>query len=344
MKKIITSTFLVLCLLTVKTKAQDIHYSQFYASPLTLNPGLTGVIDGQYRIGAMYRNQWASVSTPYVTPSISFDWNGLFTKFVRTFSKSGVFSGGILILNDESGTGDLNHLNIALSEAYRFYVGKGAKNNISIGLQEGFNQESINFSNLTFESEYTGTGFNTNLPPSFGRSSFSYFGLNAGAVYTSKVSKTVDFYGGVAMFNINTPSQSFEEESVSSGNTLATREVLHAGFRVALSNQVGLLPAALFMTQAGTNETDIGTSLSYLFKGNANDATLYVGGYYRVQDAIIALVGMEYKNVRVGVSYDINVSSLQEATNDEGGFEISLTYVGLFSLINDRPVLFCPRY
>jgi len=44
------------------------------------------------------------------------------------------------------------------------------------------------------------------------------------------------------------------------------------------------------------------------------------------------------------VSYDINTSSLTAATNDKGGFEISLTYIGLFSLINEKPVLFCPRY
>ncbi len=335
MKKTLTTTLLILSLVSFKLKAQDIHYSQFYASPLTLNPALTGVIDGQYRIGGMYRNQWASISTPYVTPSISFDWNGIAPKYI----KKGVLSAGILVLNDESGDGSLNNLTIALSEAYRFYVGKGAKNNISIGLQESYSKESFNPSALTFESEFNGTTF-SGLPPTFAETSFSYFNFNMGALYTSKISKTVDFYGGVAWFNVFQPTQSFEGGS----NSLPSRYLIHAGFRIALNNQVSLLPAALYMTQDAAQETDLGLSLSYLFKGGLSDATLYVGGYVRLNDAIIPVVGMEYKNVKVGVSYDINTSSLTQATNDKGGFEISLTYIGLFSVINDRPVLFCPRY
>ncbi len=66
---------LTIILWSVISFAQDIHYSQFYASPLTLNPALTGVNECNYRIGAMYRNQWKSVTTPYQTPSISFEIN-----------------------------------------------------------------------------------------------------------------------------------------------------------------------------------------------------------------------------------------------------------------------------
>ena len=69
--------------------SQDIHYSQFYSSPLTLNPALTGVNDCTYRIAAMYRNQWQSVTDPYQTPSISFDINNLFPKI---FKKGSLFS------------------------------------------------------------------------------------------------------------------------------------------------------------------------------------------------------------------------------------------------------------
>jgi len=341
MKKIITSTVLALCLLSVTLKAQDIHYSQFYASPLTLNPALTGVIDGQYRIGAMYRNQWASVSNnPYVTPSISFDWNGIAPKFFKTW----VFSAGLLILDDKSGDGSLQNLNVTGSFAFRRFIDKAGKNNISLGGQIGYNQESVNLNALTFENEFTGTGFNTSAgsgETGLTNTSTSFLTINAGALYTSKISKTVDFYGGVAGFNLNQPKETFFS---SGSNTLASREIIHGGFRIALSSKVSLLPAALFMTQASATEFDLGTSLSYLIKGNSNDATLFIGGYDRINDAIIAMVGMEYRGVRVGVSYDINTSSLTAATNDKGGFEISLTYIGLFSLINEKPVLFCPRY
>ena len=47
--------------------SQDLHFSQFMNSPLLINPANTGFIpDGDFRLGANYRNQWASVSAfPY---------------------------------------------------------------------------------------------------------------------------------------------------------------------------------------------------------------------------------------------------------------------------------------
>src|SRR5271155_4959484 len=90
--------------LTLSVFAQDIHYSQFYASPLTLNPALTGVNDCRYRLSIMYRNQWSSIPAPYVTPSISFDINSLAPKLMKN---AGVLSAGLLIYDDKSGDGHL---------------------------------------------------------------------------------------------------------------------------------------------------------------------------------------------------------------------------------------------
>ena len=38
-------------------KAQDIHFSQFYASPMNMNPATTGVIGCDMRFSAIYRNE-----------------------------------------------------------------------------------------------------------------------------------------------------------------------------------------------------------------------------------------------------------------------------------------------
>ncbi|NDC40993.1 MAG: type IX secretion system membrane protein PorP/SprF, partial [Chitinophagia bacterium] len=54
--------------------AQDVHFSQYFTSPLTLNPGLTGLVPDDIRAAANYRTQWSSVSTnPYMTGTISVD-------------------------------------------------------------------------------------------------------------------------------------------------------------------------------------------------------------------------------------------------------------------------------
>ena len=56
---IITSVF--------SAKAQDIHFSQFHAAPVLLNPALTGAFGGEARFIANYRSQWQEIPVPYVT-------------------------------------------------------------------------------------------------------------------------------------------------------------------------------------------------------------------------------------------------------------------------------------
>jgi hypothetical protein len=96
------------------------------------------------------------------------------------------------------------------------------------------------------------------------------------------------------------------------------------------------------MTQSKAQEINLGLSLQY---GINPDVALFIGGYDRLDDAIIAMVGLEFKKVRLGFSYDINTSSLQEASNGNGGFELSLSYTGcLGGFVLDKPIMFCPRY
>src|SRR5438067_13574700 len=107
MKKV--TLLLTVVLWSVVSFAQDIHYSQFYASPLTLNPALTGVNECNYRANAMYRNQWSSVSSnPYQTPSVSFDIDNVLQRVI----KKGTFSLRGLRLDDKPGDGNLQNLSI----------------------------------------------------------------------------------------------------------------------------------------------------------------------------------------------------------------------------------------
>ena len=57
---------IILATVTVSGYAQDIHFSQFYASPLTMNPAMTGMMDGTFRATAQYREQWSSLSLIHI--------------------------------------------------------------------------------------------------------------------------------------------------------------------------------------------------------------------------------------------------------------------------------------
>ena len=73
MKKIFTLSVTVM--LAFSVVAQDPNFSQFFASPLTLNPALTGKFDGDFRVAGNYRNQWPAFNNAYTTSTLSLDFS-----------------------------------------------------------------------------------------------------------------------------------------------------------------------------------------------------------------------------------------------------------------------------
>lgn len=335
MKKI--TLFVALLLVVIAGMAQDIHYSQFYASPLTLNPALTGVNACNYRVGVMYRSQWSSVSAdPYQTPSISFDINNVLQRIVKT----GTLSLGALILNDKAGAGDLSNMTIAGSVAYQRPLTASRKLNLSIGIQPGYVQKKLDFTKLSFENQFNGVTFDpTQSNGENFKDKIGYFDLNAGLYLSYAIGKRSDLFLGGSLFHIIPPKESFLN---SGDNKLGMRITGHGGVRLGVTDKLDIIPQVLFMTQAKAQEINLGVSIQYGFNPDVN---LFVGAYDRLSDAIIGMAGLEYKRVRLGFSYDINTSALNEASNGNGGFELSLSYTGcLGGFVLDKPIMFCPRY
>jgi hypothetical protein len=54
---------------------------------------------------------------------------------------------------------------------------------------------------------------------------------------------------------------------------------------------------------------------------------LNFGAYYRNNDAAYLLLGMDYNAWQVNLSYDINTSKFQRATNTYGAIEASVIYI-----------------
>src|SRR6478609_3369577 len=61
-------------LLYLNGKGQDIHFSQFFETPLLRNPALAGIFTGDYRIQMAYRDQWRSVTDGYKTGSLNGEY------------------------------------------------------------------------------------------------------------------------------------------------------------------------------------------------------------------------------------------------------------------------------
>src|SRR3954454_20934906 len=108
--------FCICIILTIAVvgRAQDPNFSQFFVSPLTLNPALTGKFDGVFRVAGNYRNQWPTINNAFTTYTVSVDGSILRSR-IPEFDQFGV---GIMAFSDKSGNGVLQNNYLAISTAY----------------------------------------------------------------------------------------------------------------------------------------------------------------------------------------------------------------------------------
>lgn len=341
MKKKLHVALFFLFIISAAAKGQDIHYSQFYYSPFTLNPALTGSMDGQYRIGGIYKNQWGSVSSPYVysTPSISGD----FKLFAGGYSYN-YLGIGVLLLNDKSGDGGLSNLTAMLSASYHQALDKEGNFHIAVGMQGGIVQKKIDFGKLDFYDEFDGLGFNGITAEHFDYYQISYMDFAAGASFDGMISRSSRIQFGGAAFHLTTPTESF---FTSSDNVLNMRYVVHANATFGVNNKFYIFPFLQYQLQNNDNEFVLGSNFGINMNSNPRGlpSVFYIGAFSRTGVDIIPTIGFMMKGVQAGISYDVTTSSdLSAATNGKGGFELAIVYIG-----NNQPPrhykrIYCPSF
>src|ERR1700709_958035 len=204
-------------------KAQDPHCSQFFSSPLTLNPALTGKFDGTLRVSGNYRNQWPAFNNVYTTSTLSVDFD-ILKKKLPDYDTWGV---GILALTDQAGGGILKNNYIGLSTSYHKALDEDGFNQIGIGFQGTYGQKRLDNSKLVFEDQLTPFGFTGVTQDIFSSANLNinYFDVNAGLLYSGSTNESNNFYIGASMYHINRPRESFK-----GGNwNIAARTTISAG-------------------------------------------------------------------------------------------------------------------
>jgi len=339
--------FLSLALvLTVSiVRGQDIHFSQFYMSPLTLNPALTGVMNCNTRIVGNYRSQWASVlgNNAYNTYSVSYDQK-------MPVGRSDYFGFGGNLWGDVAGSLDFKTLTLKLSGSYSRRVGgdRHKSHYIVIGAEAGGSQRSLDYTNAQWPSQVTdgeydptiGSG-EVDLPENF---LFGDVGL--GVLWFSILDKKTNFYLGTAINHLNQANLSFYRPD--NVEAYYTKIVLHGGGQFPVSDNMSLVPGAVFFNQGPSMEINAGNSFRFNLDGN--DQSFQFGGWIRLArhfekpllvDAFILSTRFDYSNWGIGFSYDINVSSLSQESRGNGGFEFSVVY--LVCGPQNRGV-YCPKF
>ena len=303
--------------------AQDPNFSQFFASPLTLNPALTGKFDGVYRVAGNYRNQWPTINNAFTTYTASFD-AGILKSRIPEYDQFGI---GVLGFADDAGNGVLKNNALGLSLAYHKALDENGFHQLGVGFQGAYVGKRLDVTKVTFEDQLTPSGFTGATSEIFPgqRVSVSYFDMNAGILYNGSTDGNNNFYLGASMYHINRPKESFQGDQFFN---LSGRVTFQGGGKIPVGQYNYIHFSANHSRQANATNTVIGGA--YALNANAdleNPTNIYIGSWYRFGDAIIPYVGLEFGEFHIGATYDINISSLKPGSNMRGGAEISLIYI-----------------
>lgn len=319
-------------------QAQDPHFSQFFSSPLTLNPALTGLFDGDFRVAGNFRNQWPTINNAFKTGTASID----FSLLKNRLPENDRWSVGLLALNDRSVNRILNNSHYSVSTAYHKGLDENGYHQLTVGFQGTFTSKVLDVTQADFEDELTSLGFTGVTSEVFAnrRVSINYFDLNTGILYSGTTNGDNSFYVGTSVYHVNRPNESFLGGSF----ILEPRVTFHGGGRIPVGTYRALHGSVIHQRQGGADETVLGGAMSFnVNQDEYNPIDLYAGAWYRVRDALIPYVGLEFGSFRVGYTYDVTMSNLRTANERRGGSEVSLIWVR-------RPVeewrrkLHCPKF
>ncbi len=306
--------------------AQDLHFSQYFNTPLLVNPANTGFApDVDWRAGINYRNQWASITpNPYKTMSAWGDVQLFNNRF-----PDGWVGLGATLLKDVAGSGSLSATRGFASIAYHQLL--GLKSLLSGGFNVGFVNKRIDISKLTFDNQWNGKFFDVTTPSgeSFAANSVTYLDIQAGLNYAFFPSENAYFNAGFSAMHLNRPKESFFAEEFED-TRLDPRLTIFLNGSFKLNNQWIINPNVYVSKMGTVYETVGGLNAHYNLSGDGN-SQLIGGLYVRLKDALIPMIGYQWNDLAITINYDATSSSLGTYNQTRGAYELSIVKTGVFS-------------
>ena len=318
--------------------AQDLHFSQFFSSPLSTNPANTGFIpDADYRLGMHVRKQYSNImAIPYKTFSAFGD-----VQILNNTINNGWMGLGMLLLSDVAGAGNLSSNKIYASIAYHQMLGNSSL--LSAGFNLGWANKSINTNNLKFPDQFDGDFFDNTLPTSVVllNNSVHYFDVQAGLNYAYFPTEDIYINGGYSIHHVNNPKETFFSTNTSS-DIIPMRHIGFLNAIVKLNDKVIVKPNLFFTTQARATNFMLGSIFNYNLFENG-EKQLIAGLYYRWNDGIVPMAGLQWKEFECIFSYDITLSDLKRYNYGNGAAECSIIKKGFLPSSQPRQSL-CPKF
>lgn len=327
MKRSIPCCLTLFLLLTAHfTRGQDIHFSQFYEFPLLRNPALAGIFSGNLRLTGAYRNQWQSVTVPYRTMAISGE-----CKLLRGFSTGDFITAGIQVTNDVAGDSKLQRTQVLPVFNYHKLLNEDKTTFISLAFMGGPVNEHFDASKLQFDDQYVNGAYSVSnaTRQQFGSTGFTYWDASVGVSFKTSLSNNTNVYAGGSVFHIAGPYVAFTKEY---DVRLNRKYGVNAGLSSWINNMDRIVFYADCFVQGGNRLIQGGGLYTHCFDEKGDEAALSVavGGTLRWKDAFVPIIKLYTYQLGIGLSYDVNISKLTTASQFRGGFELSLSYIGLW--------------
>jgi type IX secretion system PorP/SprF family membrane protein len=304
---------------------QDPHFSQYFVSPLTVNPAMTGFMDGTARAMVNYRSQWANVNNAFTTTTASIDGIVLQSKLPQ-YDRLGV---GLMVMQDKVAGGLMTNTYVSLSSAYHKSLDKEGRYTIGIGLQGSYASRGIDGTKLVFDDELDELGVFSQSSGDAAKGqqlSRNYFDVSSGLLFKARLNDKNQFYLGASAYHLAGPKVTFMDNL---DLKVPMRLTLNGAYEAKVADMLSLSLLGMYTKQEEASETVVG-AIGTIGKSAMEfdkPLILYAGVLYRVNDAFIPYVGVEYYDIRFGFTYDLNTSTLNAATRGQGGAEVSLVYL-----------------
>lgn len=302
--------------------AQDINFSQFYDMPILRNPALAGIFDGDVRVTSGFRNQWQSVTTPYRTIAL-----GAEIKRPMFYNNGDFMTFGIQMTNDMAGDSKLSRTQALPVLNYHKSLSYDKSTYLSAAFMAGPVMQQFDPTQLHFDDQFSAGSFSPTNPTrqTFNNTRLTYWDPAVGICLSSQRGENTNFYIGAGVFHFTKPKVSFQ---TSSDYRLNMKYVLNAGITTATSDYDRVVVYGDFFKQGGATLAQGGVMFMHdLAQLDENNKVSITGGvFYRLNDAVIPVVKLDYRKLSIGTTYDINVSKLVQASQYRGGMEFTMTY------------------
>ena len=319
--------------------AQDVHYSQRLVLDKERNPVFLNDFEGKWQVFSAYRQQWASIGEPFVTTQVNLN------RKIRNLGNNLDYFIGAGILQDQSGDVKLSTNQISLSFGASYTTDFGL---FEAALSNQWINKSINLNGVTFPEQYDRNigRFNENLSSqeSLNSNSYQYFNWNFGFSWSNQLNDKWKLKSGVSFTNLTEPKESFLQSDNAKNRGIGVQLISHYAWR----SKRELRPYISFYRAKGASETLMGSALKLKTEqwGRVNAISPFIyfrTGISRLTDAFIIGSRLQIAQFDLGLSYDVNISQLELATQYKGSFELNLFYTVDYTKLTKRR-LPCVRY